>query len=48
MGSGNRHRSEYNSPSTIPFNITIVIIKEGRAKKRETEGKKSEKNEQKE
>jgi hypothetical protein len=28
-----RHRSEYNSPSTIPFFITIVIIKEGRAKK---------------
>jgi hypothetical protein len=29
-----RHRSEYNSPSTIPFFITIVLIKEGRAKKR--------------
>jgi hypothetical protein len=28
-----RHRSEYNSPSTVPFFITIVIIKEGRAKK---------------
>jgi hypothetical protein len=27
-----RHRSEYNSPSLIPF-ITIVIIKEGRTKK---------------
>jgi hypothetical protein len=24
---------KYNSPSTIPFFITIVIIKEGRAKK---------------
>jgi hypothetical protein len=27
-----RHPSEYNSPSTIPFVITIVLIKEGRAK----------------
>jgi hypothetical protein len=28
-----KHRSEYNSPSTVPFFITIVIIKEGRTKK---------------
>jgi hypothetical protein len=32
-GQTDRHRSEYKSPSTIPFVITIIIIKVGQAKK---------------